>query len=94
MHWKVATLLMALSLGLSACKKIEQEAVAEGDVGTAVVPYKDAIPRDYGRLIAVSPEDRGWISLWFEKPDGTITAVGVNWIERKMLTDAAVISRR
>jgi hypothetical protein len=94
MHWKVAMLVLAVSFGFSACKKVEPEPIALGDVGSVNVPFKDAIPREYGRLVGVSPEDDGWNSLWFEKSDGTITAVGVNWIEHKMLLEAAVISRR
>ncbi len=88
-------LVLVLSLGLAACTPIEDQYVPQGSVGGATMPSADAIPKDYGRFVGVSPgNDQGWVALWFEKPDGTITAVGVNWVQREMLTDVAVVKRR
>lgn len=94
MSLKLVVLLLVASLGLVACQKIEKEAVEFGTVGGTTLPFTDAVPKDYGPLVGISPGDGGWTTLWFQKPDGTITAVGVDWVNRKMTIDAAVISRR
>ena len=88
-------LMLVLSLGLASCAEIEGYEAVQGSIGSATTPFADAIPKDYGRFVGVSRgNDQGWNALWFEKPDGTITAVGVNWVQRKMLTEVAVVERR
>lgn len=91
----VFPLLLVLIVGLAACSKIEQYEAHEGSIRGAAAPFTDAIPKAYGRFVGVSHgDDQGWNALWFEKPDGTITVVGVNWVQRKMLTEVAVVERR
>jgi len=102
--------VLTLCIGSASCKKLEQgprdlahtklgpEAdLAQGRVGSEPDRFADAIAAEYGRLVAVNPisdKDRGWNTLWFEKPDQTIVVVTVNWIERKKLDDVVVISRK
>jgi hypothetical protein len=92
----VVVSVLALSMGLASCTKIEEgpSPTPEGNLGTVSNPFTDAIPREYGRLVGVSSVGDEWNALWFEKEDKTIVVVGVNWIERKMLEKVAVISRK
>ena len=86
--------ILVLCVGFAACTKREQRPVPEGSLGSVSSPHFDAIPSDYGRLVGVSSVGEGWNGLWFEKEEGTIVVVGVNWVGRKMYTNAAVIPRK
>ena len=90
----VVASLLALSMGLASCTKIEKGPTPEGQLGTVSNPFTDAIPREYGRFVGVSSAGDGWNALWFEKEDKTIVVVVVNWIEQKMFAESAVISRK
>ncbi len=90
----VVVSMLALSMGLEACTKIEKGPTPEGNLGTVSDPFTDAIPREYGRLVGVTTAGNGWNVLWFEKEDKALVVVGVNLIERKMYKEGAVISRK
>ncbi len=65
----------------SSCKKREfVNANRVGQLKFEPSKYADAIPDDYGPLIGVTqnPTDAGWVGLWFQKSDKTVTAVFVN----------------
>jgi hypothetical protein len=84
-----------LALASASCKKLESPTdFARGKMMTEAVPFDDAIPAEYGRLVGVSPVEKGWNALWFEKENGTIVVIGVHWVKRKMLNRAAVIPRK
>jgi hypothetical protein len=90
----VVVSVLALSMGLASCTKIEKGPVPEGILGTVSNPFDDAIPREYGRLVGVTTVGNGWNALWFEKEDKTIVVVGVNWVEHKMYKKGAIIERK
>jgi hypothetical protein len=86
--------ILVLCLGFASCAKREHQPAPEGSLGSMSNPYLDAIPSDYGRLVGVTNRGEAYDALWFEKEDGTIVVVGVNWVGRKMFTTAAVIPRK
>jgi hypothetical protein len=90
----VVVSILGLCVGIASCTKVEERPVPEGSLESTSSPHLDAIPRDYGRLVGVSEVSKGWNALWFEKEDGTIVVVGVDWIGRKMYTTAALIPRK
>jgi hypothetical protein len=76
-----ALCILAVCLVASSCKKRELiNANVAGALKLAPTKFADAIPDDYGSLIGVTQnsDDPAWVSLWFQKPDRTITAVFVN----------------
>ena len=81
--------IVALSIGMSACKKLEQPARER------MLPFEearmlDAIPLAYGKLVAITSSRMFLAELWFEKSDKTVVLVRVNWktgnIDRNILT--------
>ena len=64
---------------LPACERM-QEAGAQQRPSLNFNETMDSVPRDYGRLVGVSPagQNPASVSLWFEANDQTITAVRVN----------------
>ncbi len=82
--------VLALSLVLSSCRPVEEGGVAqtgsllgaESVLKTESIAFKDAIPRNYGRLVGVlqSPGVSSRAILWFERPDSTIAAVWVDYV--------------
>jgi len=94
---KLAIVFMAvLAVGLvSSCSKVEREDLSFGSLKSVELPSPNSIPAEYGRFVGVSSGTAAtWPALWFEKPDGTITAVGVNWAGAEMLTRVTVVERR
>ena len=65
-----------LSVGLTSCQKLPMA----GEVRFEPVEFREAIPLDYGNLVAVTshPTYENWFGLSFEKPDKTITLVWVD----------------
>jgi hypothetical protein len=88
--------IMAFALASASCTKIEESPthLAPGRMMSEAVPFVDAIPAEYGRLVGISAVDDGWNALWFEKENGTIVVIGVNWVKRKMLNKVALIPRK
>jgi hypothetical protein len=54
----------------------------------------DAIPLQYGDLVAVTSGAQDAYVLWFVKPDKSIVALGVNGARRNVSTGALIIPRR
>ena len=88
--------IMALGLTSISCSKIERPPTdfARGKMIAEDIPFPDAIPAEYGRLVGISAVSDGWNALWFEREDGTIAVMGVNWTKRKMLNKVAMIPRK
>ena len=91
--------------GLSiSCEKIEPPESEFGELAFEDAVFTDAIPVDYGELVAVttnlqslSPKytEVRWTNLWFESPeDQTITVVWVNTALGKTGDQVLVIPRR
>jgi len=85
--------LLALSLLALSCSKLQPvSAIQQGQLKLDPIKFADAIPDDYGQPIGVTQnaENPAWVTLWFQQPDKTITAVFVNTnqgrIYEKMLT--------
>jgi hypothetical protein len=93
----VVSCILTLCLVTGSCKKLETG--NPGMLGPlAFEPAKspNAIPAEYGNLTGVTqnPSSPGWIGLWFQKPDGTVTAVFVNVEKGKMFERILTIPRR
>jgi hypothetical protein len=77
--------VLALSFVVSSCRPIGHIEGSEMEtvLATESVPFKDAIPNSYGRFVGVlqSPGTNSRAILWFERPDSTITAVWVDYID-------------
>jgi len=54
----------------------------------------DAIPLDYGTLVAVNQASPGWVGLWFERPDHTIVVSFVNIDEGRIYEKSLTIPRK
>ena len=75
---KLLILVSVLALiGLStSCQKLEPPGGPRLSIESP--SSADAIPAEYGELIAAVPhEDGRWVSFWFEKTDKTIVGVWV-----------------
>ena len=83
-------------INLSCAKITEEKPVVKGDVNVEELPYKDAIPATWGKLISVSssPEVAQWVQLWFEDEDGQIRMVAYNIIQNRLSNQARVIHRK
>jgi hypothetical protein len=91
----IGVAVLALGVGSTACKRLEGPTVdVRGRIQSAPAPYVDAVPLEYGRLVAVTPTFGQWVALWFEKADKTIVIVQVNWAEGKRGDDVGLITRR
>ena len=83
-------------INLSCTKLTEEEPVIKGEVNVEELPYKDAIPANWGKLISVSssPEVAQWVQLWFENEEGQIRMVAYNIIKNRLSTQARVFHRK
>ena len=89
--------ILAVCLVTFSCKKRELvNTDVPGELKFQPAKFADAIPDDYGPLIGVTqnPTDAGWVGLWFQKPDRTITAVFVNVNQGKILEKTLTIPRK
>lgn len=98
---RVALLLSFLSLAfvLSACQRLEDVRPLPsrlGELPKESLPFKDALPLDYGDLVSVTSiaGDPNWAQAWFVRPDKSIVIVWVNARTGNMLGDVVVIPRR
>ena len=92
----LSLLLVVLTFGIS-CKKIETaKPKIAGPLALQATRFADAIPAEYGNLVGVTqnPQDVGWVGLWFQKPDQTITAVFVNVEQGRIFEKTLTIPRR
>lgn len=87
-------LLLAGALG--GCGRTEESEVPMGPIALQPSPLVDAIPRDYGDLVAVTinPESPSWSGLWFEAPDRGITVVWVNTDQGRIHDRVMTLPRR
>ena len=89
--------VLVLTIGATSCQQLPPPPpVAMGVLQTEEVAYEDAIPLEYGTLVAVTapPDLRFTAGLWFEKPDKTIVFVRVNTSLRKIEKTALLLPRR
>lgn len=89
--------ILAVCLATVSCKKLESEGPKmSGPLAFEPSKFADAIPDDYGTLISVTQNSQSpkWISLWFQKPDKTITAVFVNVEQGKIYEKTLTIPRK
>jgi len=89
--------LIALCAAVLSCERLprfEQNQI--GELSVAPLAVRDSIPAEYGRLVGVTPDNRyPYVSiLWFEKPDGTIVAVGVDGQNNRLSEKVLLIPRR
>ncbi|HEX3319298.1 MAG TPA: hypothetical protein VHR84_01220 [Terriglobales bacterium] len=95
-HVVFLMLLVVLVFSIS-CKKIETaKPKIAGPLALQATRFGDAIPAEYGNLVGVTqnPQDVGWVGLWFQKPDQTITAVFVNVEQGRIYEKTLTIPRR
>jgi hypothetical protein len=90
---RILILLVAVSLclGAIACQKSAQP----GNLVWEPAPFKDAIPAEYGRLVAITTTDlpSGAAMLWFESPS-QIRCVLVNYRLGEIGATSVAIPRR
>ncbi len=86
--------MLAILLTIS-CKKIERPS-AKGPLTFEPSRFTAAIPDDYGSLVGVTqnPRTPAWNTLWFQKPDRTITAVFINIDEGRIYEKVLTIPRK
>ncbi len=74
-------LVAGLAVVASGCQDTPAPDTTPGPLAFQTAPAGATIPREYGRLVSVTSTDAypGWAQMWFEKDDGTITAVFVNY---------------
>lgn len=92
-----ALFILAVCLVTFSCRKIEPvNARVAGELKLEPARFADAIPDDYGPLIGVSqnPSDPGWVGLWFQKSDRTITAVFVHIDQGRIYEKTLTIPRK
>lgn len=89
--------LLGICTILASCEPLDLEKQKEkGELQIAATPTLDAIPKEFGRVLGVTPRSDApdVANLWFEKPDGTIIAVGVNCQYGRLSKKYIVIPRR
>jgi len=87
--------ILAVCLAIVSCKKLESEGPkVSGPLAFEPAKFADAIPDEYGTLVGVTQNSPGWVGLWFQKPDKTITAVFVNIDQGKIYEKTLSIPRK
>ena len=88
--------VLGLALTASSCQKLGSGGAHPGALTFQPVPFKDAIPAEFGELEGVtSSSARPDIAqLWFKKDDGSVVMVAVNFIEGRLVTNALAIPRK
>ena len=88
--------VFVLSLGLISCEKLERVDFSKGPLPFEKVKLPDAIPLEYGELVAVirPSGSRNKAVLWFKKPDKTIVVVRVDYSLGEMGPEVLTIPRR
>jgi hypothetical protein len=79
-----------------SCKKLPANLKEAGPLTFEPSKFTDAIPDEYGTLIGVTqnPQTPGWVGLWFQRSDKSITAVFVNIDQGKIYEKALKIPRK
>jgi hypothetical protein len=88
--------IISVCLCFVSCQKLEDVHQTEQTLEKVPIEFRDAIPTEFGRLVAVTSngEFGNWAQLWFEKPDMTIVVVYVNFIDGNLNPNVLVIPRR
>ena len=89
--------LVALAFAAASCEKLPAPAPLErGPLQMEPTRYADAIPLDYGTLLAVTTDAEApyMAGLWFEKPDKTLVYVKVNVSLGRIHNEVLVLPRR
>jgi hypothetical protein len=92
-----AVCILAVCLATVSCKKLESDnPKVPGPLAFEPSKFTDAIPDEYGTLVGVTqnPQSPGWVGLWFQKSDRSITAVFVNVEQGKIYEKALTIPRK
>lgn len=92
----VCMLVLSLAvLSLSCVEKPEWAVSGGGDVVTEDLPYKDAIPLNWGQLVSVTVPDEDYrYQLWFQDGAGNVRMVGYDLRANKLLPQCRLFSRR
>ena len=85
--------IVALSIGMSACKKVEQPNV-DRMLPIEEARMLDAIPLAYGKLVAITSDRPFVAALWFEKPDKTVVLVRVDLSAGNLFRNVLTIPRK
>ena len=87
---------LALCLLTMSCKKLGQAAPPSGPLKYNTINFADAIPAEYGTLIAVTqdPQTPSWVALWFQRPDGAVSTVFVDIQEGRVHDKTLTIPRK
>ena len=92
-----ALFVFAVCLLTASCTRLDSsKPKVLGPLSFEPAKFADAIPDEYGTLIGVTQNAQtpGWVSLWFQKSDRSITAVFVNIEEGKIYEKALTIPRK
>jgi len=88
--------LATLVLLALACRELPGRVEMQGSLQEMEpMPYADAIPAEWGRLVSVTA-DAEWTysTMWFQDDSGTIRLVGFYNEQRSLLDSVVVINRR
>jgi hypothetical protein len=88
--------VLSVCLGLVSCEKIDEVRLTKQTLEMVPLQFKDAIPMEYGRLVAVTSNSQypKWAQLWFEDEDRTISVVIVNFVDGNFVTNVLTIPRK
>ncbi len=92
----IALCILAIFLVIVSCKKMGQPPNPTGPLTYEPVKFTDAIPQEYGPLISVTqnPQTPQLVRLWFQRSNGSITAVFVDVDNGKIYERALTIPRK
>jgi len=87
--------VLVLCLAVTGCQKLDEPAPALGTLQISKVELAESIPREYGRLVGVTPDTPNphWAVLWFVKPDESVVALRVNVSRGKFSQNVLTIPR-
>jgi hypothetical protein len=94
---KICFVVMVLVLLVLSCAKISDETtVVGGNIVSVKIPDDNAIPLEWGKLIAVSnePDFESWVQLWFQDEEGTIRLVPYSIKHNRFSQNARVFKRK
>jgi hypothetical protein len=87
--------ILMLCLVTGSCKKLDTaNPGVSGPLAFEAAKFPNAIPAEYGTLTGVTQNPNGWTGLWFQRPDGTVSAVFVNVERGKMFEKIVTIPRK
>jgi hypothetical protein len=86
--------VLAACFLVGSCEKLPT--TETGPLTWKTVGFTDAVPKEYGSLIAVTANSQNptWAYLWFQQPDGTITVTFVDIAYGKINNRSLTIPRK